>query len=85
MERGAFSDKKVVAAAKKGVISILVDCNWGRANKDVSGKYKVRGYPTILFINSKGKVIESGSRNAKRLTAQFEKHAKTDKEKEKEK
>ena len=40
------------------------------------------GYPTILFVNPKGKVIESGSRNPKTLAAQFEKHAKVEKKKE---
>ena len=70
-----------MAAAKKGVVPILVDCNWGKANKDLSSKYKIRGYPTILFVDAKGKVIEPGSRQAGKLAEQFEKHAKAEKKK----
>ena len=76
MERGAFSDANVVAAAKKGVICILVDCNWGKANTDLSTKYKVRGYPTILFVDKDGKISDRGSRRAETLASQFTKHAK---------
>ena len=37
---------------------ILVDCDWGKKNQDVSGKYKVRGYPTVIFTDSEGKEVE---------------------------
>lgn len=75
MERGAFSDDEVVKAASKGVVSILVDCDWGRKNRKVSEAYGVRGYPTILFVDSDGNGLEKGSRDPKKLAAQFEKHA----------
>ena len=77
MERGAFSNDAVVTAAKKGVVSILVDCNWGKANTDLSSKYKIRGYPTIIFVDKNGKVLEPGSRRPETLAGQFEKHSKS--------
>ena len=76
MERGAFSDATVVKAAVKSVVPILVDCNWGKKNNDLSSKYKVRGYPTILFVDKDGKLLEAGSRNPERLAAQFAKYSK---------
>ena len=76
MERGAFSEAKVVAASK-GVVCILVDCNWGKANTDLSTKYKIRGYPTILFVDKNGKVVQRASRRPEELASQFAKHAKS--------
>jgi hypothetical protein len=57
LERGAFSDDSVVEASKK-LMPVLVDCDWGKKNKDVSGKYGVRGYPTIIFTDPDGKEVE---------------------------
>lgn len=36
---------------------ILVDCDWGRKNRDISQEYEVRGYPTVIFTDPKGKVV----------------------------
>lgn len=36
---------------------ILVDCDWGRKNKDISSEYQVRGYPTVIFTDPRGKVV----------------------------
>jgi hypothetical protein len=50
-----------------------VDCDWGRKNTDVSDRYGIRGYPTVLFTDPDGKVLESlGSRNAPSVLAQIE-------------
>jgi thioredoxin-related protein len=50
-----------------------VDCDWGRKNRDVSDKYGVRGYPTVLFTDPEGKVVERlGSRDASSVLAQIE-------------
>ncbi len=57
MERGAFSDDSVVEASKK-IMPVLVDCDWGNKNQDVSGKYGVRGYPTVIFTDPDGKEVE---------------------------
>jgi hypothetical protein len=37
---------------------IFVDCNWGKKNKDVSDKYAIRGYPTVVFTDPEGKEID---------------------------
>ncbi|MDP6959524.1 MAG: hypothetical protein QF645_12020 [Planctomycetota bacterium] len=60
---------------------ILVDCDWGRKNKDVSTQYKVRGYPTVIFTDSEGKEVErlrgrSGSAVAGQISSVAEKYTK---------
>lgn len=65
-----------MAAAKKGVVSILVDCNWGRKNQKLSTKYGIRGYPTLIFVDKDGDAIAQGSRQPEKLASQFEKYAK---------
>lgn len=52
---------------------IFVDCDWGKKNKDVSTKYKVRGYPTVIFTDPEGTEIERlGKRDAESVAAQIE-------------
>lgn len=52
---------------------ILVDCDWGKKHSDVSGKYGVRGYPTVIFVDSDGKeVAKLGGREADAVAKQFE-------------
>jgi len=47
-----------VVNASKGLVNVFVDCNWGKKNTDLSTKYAVRGYPTVIFTDSKGELIE---------------------------
>lgn len=55
---------------------MFVDCDWGKKNTDLSGKYGVRGYPTVIFTDSKGTVLEElGSREPDGVLAQIEKIA----------
>ena len=37
---------------------IFVDCNWGRQNRDISGRYGIRGYPTVVFTDPEGKEVD---------------------------
>lgn len=46
-----------MVAASKNLVNVFVDCDWGNKNQDLSGKYGVRGYPTVIFTDSKGEVI----------------------------
>jgi thioredoxin-related protein len=39
-------------------MTIFVDCDWGKKNNDISDKYKVRGYPTVVFTDPEGKELE---------------------------
>ena len=76
MSAGAFSDDKVVEASKK-LLCIFVDCDWGKKNKDVSDKYAVRGYPTVIFMDPDGKEIDRlKQRDAASVTAQIDDIAK---------
>lgn len=55
----------MVKAAEK-IIPVFVDCDWGKKNQDLSGKYGVRGYPTVIFTDPKGEEIDKlGGRDAK--------------------
>jgi thiol-disulfide isomerase/thioredoxin len=56
LSEGAFSDSKVVEASRN-VACIFVDCNWGNKNQELSTKYGVKVYPTVLFCDPQGKAI----------------------------
>ena len=57
---------------------IFVDCDWGKKNNDISTRYKVRGYPTVVFTDPEGKeVARMGRRDAESVAAQIEDVAKT--------
>ncbi len=63
--------------ASKSIVNVFVDCDWGKKNSDLSKKYGVRGYPTVIFTDSKGEVIEPlGGRDSASVKAQIEKIAK---------
>jgi hypothetical protein len=52
---------------------IFVDCDWGKKNKDLSTKYKIRGYPTVIFTDPDGNEIERlGKRDAGSVASQIE-------------
>ena len=62
----------MIAASGK-LIPIFVDCDWGKKNKDLSTKYKVRGYPTVVFADPDGNEIERlGKRDPESVAAQIE-------------
>ena len=63
--------------ASKSLVNVFVDCDWGKKNTDLSTKYSVRGYPTVIFTDSKGTLIEPlGDRSPAGMKAQIEKIAK---------
>jgi hypothetical protein len=47
-----------VVEASKQIVNVFVDCDWGKKNTDLSGKYGVRGYPTVIFTDSAGTQLE---------------------------
>ena len=54
-------------------MAIFVDCDWGKKNNDVSDKYKIRGYPTVIFADPDGNEIERlGKRDPASVLAQIE-------------
>lgn len=62
--------------ASQDLVPILVDCSKG-GPPDLTQKYGVKGYPTVVFADYQGKVIEPlRSRDAASVKAQMEKIAK---------
>jgi hypothetical protein len=56
LSAGAFSDPAVIDASKK-IMCVFVDCDWGKKNNDLSDKFKVEGYPTVVFCDPEGKEV----------------------------
>jgi hypothetical protein len=66
----------VVTAARE-LVPILVDCSKPGQHEDLQTRYGVRGYPTVLFLDSNGaKVEELASRDAAGVRDQMQKVAK---------
>ena len=40
--------------ASRDVACIFVDCDWGKKNRDLSVKFGVSGYPTVVFCDPQG-------------------------------
>lgn len=43
--------------ASRNVACIFVDCDWGKKNRELSTKYGVKGYPTVLFCDPQGTAL----------------------------
>jgi hypothetical protein len=46
-----------VVEASNQLVNVFVDCDWGNKNTDLSARYGVQGYPTVIFTDPTGKVI----------------------------
>lgn len=58
-------------------MNVFVDCDWGKKNTDLSTKYGVRGYPTVIFTDATGKQLEPlNSRDPAGVLAQIQTMAK---------
>ena len=76
MSAGAFSDPAVMEASKK-IVCVFVDCDWGNKNNDLSAKFNVRGYPTVVFLDPEGaEVGRLASRTPSAVASQIEEIAK---------
>lgn len=63
--------------ASKKLLCIFVDCEWGKKHKDVSDKFSIRGYPTVVFVDPEGKEIDRlKKRDADSVLAQIDEVAK---------
>jgi len=72
LEDGAFSDPRVVEATVN-VECIWVDCDWGKKNQDLSQKYGVKGYPTVILCDPQGNfIIKAETRDAEKLAKGFQ-------------
>ena len=71
MSAGAFSDEKVIEASQR-IACIFVDCAWGKKNEDLSQRFNVRGYPTVVFCDPDGKSVgELGDREPAAVAKQI--------------
>jgi len=43
-----------VIEAARDVACIFVDCNWGKNNQEIAGKFGVKSYPTVIFCDPQG-------------------------------
>ena len=57
LDADTFTDQKVIDFAKQNLISKKIDAEKGDGPKQ-KNKYRVRGYPTILFLDSQGVEID---------------------------
>lgn len=72
MGAAALSDDKVVAAAQR-IVPIYVDCTKKGDNSDLLAKYKIQGYPTVIYTDAEGAPIrEMQSRDASAIVKDIE-------------
>ena len=68
----------MVKTSADKVVPILVDCTKPDQNKELQAKYKVEGYPTLIFVDpaAEKQVAEVYPADAKSFVAEIEKQAK---------
>ncbi|MCD6352233.1 MAG: thioredoxin family protein [Armatimonadetes bacterium] len=54
LDKRVYTDPKVAQAIARHFVAVKVD---GDKRKDVVTNYKIRGYPTILFVDGKGEEV----------------------------
>lgn len=58
LKRNTFSDSEVGEVFNKNFINIAIDAEKGEG-EEIARKYKVSGFPTLLFVNPDGSVVKS--------------------------
>lgn len=68
----------MVKAAADRVVAVYVDCTMPEQNKALQAKYKIEGYPTLLFVDptTEKPVADVYPQDAKSFVAEIEKIAK---------
>jgi thiol:disulfide interchange protein len=71
MAATSFQDQEVSKAFNAKYINLKVDIENDADGQEIARMYKVQAYPTLLFINSKGKLIKTlvGFQSADKLVA----------------
>lgn len=59
MARGPFKNEKVGALYNEKFINLKIDAEKDPDGEFVSRAYAVKAYPTLLFIDAKGKLVKS--------------------------
>lgn len=57
MDKNVFSDKKIGDFFNDNFISVKVDAEKGNG-KNIAAIYEVIGYPTLLFLDENGRILE---------------------------
>lgn len=58
MARGPFKEEKVAEKYNTNFINLKIDAEKDPDGEFVSRAYGVRAYPTLLFVNGKGKLVK---------------------------
>ena len=63
--------------AAKDLVLVLVDCTKKGKNEGLKKKYGIRGYPTVVFCDPKGKAVGrlGRDRSSKAVAKEFKKFA----------
>jgi thioredoxin 1 len=59
MAKGPFKDEKVAAVYNEKFINLKIDAEQDADGEFVSRAFAVRAYPTLLFVDAKGKLVKS--------------------------
>ena len=57
LDKDVYARPDVTDAVKKNFVALKVNPEKSKANADFVKKYGVRGFPTIIFLDSKGKEV----------------------------
>ncbi len=71
MAATSFQDQEVAEAFNSKYINLKVDIENDPDGQEIARMYKVQAYPTLLFINSRGKLLKTlvGFQTADKLAA----------------
>ena len=71
MAATSFQDEEVAEAFNSKYINLKVDIENDPDGQEIARMYKVQAYPTLLFINSRGKLLKTlvGFQTADKLAA----------------
>ena len=58
LDKNTYANKEVIETAKK-MVSVKLNPETSEEGEEIARKYGVQGYPTILFINADGFVLEN--------------------------
>lgn len=58
LDKNTYANEKVIETAKK-IVSVKLNPETSKEGEEIAKKYRVKGYPTILFINADGFVLEN--------------------------
>jgi thiol:disulfide interchange protein len=77
LDNDTYSKDNVKQVLKDKMVAIKINAEKG-ADKSVAGKYKVRGYPTMVFVDGDGKEVGRlvGYRDANKFLKDIEKFTK---------